>query len=134
MACPLLEKLAPETRNLIFEYVLTFNTPLKHAGKMQPFIEKLYQSSDSETDTESSAGSSHMEDTLQSVGTALLTICRLIFKEAVVIFYETNTLYHDADHCEVAKIFSPQATDLSLATKVTMKITEWDDNTKSLST
>jgi len=105
MACPLLEKLATETRNLIYEYVLTFNTPLKHARKMQPFIEKLYQSSDSETDTESSAGSSHMEDTLQSVGTALLSTCRLIFKEAVVIFYENNTIYLDADHCEVARIF-----------------------------
>ena len=30
--------------------------------------------------------------------------------------------------------FLAQATDLSLATKVMMKITEWDDNTKSLST
>jgi len=122
MACPLLEKLAPETRNLIYEYVLTFDTPLKHIRKLQPFINKLYQRSDSETETASGATSSHTGDSLQSVDTALLGTCRLIFKEAIV-FYENNTIYLDAEDCDVAKIVSPRATDLSLATQVTMKIT-----------
>lgn len=133
MACPLLGKLAPETRNLIYGYVLTFDTPLKHAQKMKPFINKLYQSSDSETDTASSAESSHTSDSLRRVDTALLSTCRLVFKEAIVAFCENNTIYLDADDCEAASIVSPQATDLSLATKVMMKITGWDDETKSLS-
>ena len=137
MACPLLEKLAPETRNLIYEYVLTFDIPLKHVRKMQPFINKLYQRSDSETETSSSAGlndvANDMADILQLVDTALLRTSRLIFKEAIVTFYENNTIYLDADHCEAARIVSPQATDLSLARQVMMKISGWDDDTKSLS-
>jgi len=132
MACPLLEKLAPETRNLIYEYVLTFDAPLKHAQKMQPFINKLYQRSDSETETTSSAGSSDMADTLHRVDTALLSTCKLIFQEAIVTFYEKNVIYLDVEDCEVTSIVSPQATDLSLARQVMMKITDWNNDTKSL--
>lgn len=133
MACPLLEKLAPEIRNLIYKYVLTFDTPLKHAQKMRPFINKLYQRSDSDTGNTSSAGSSDMADSLQRVDTALLSTSRLIFKEATAAFYENNVIYLDADHCEAASIVSPRATDLSLATQVMMKLTGWNDGTKSLS-
>jgi hypothetical protein len=133
MACPLLKKLASETRNLIWEYVLTFDTPLKHAQKMKPFINKLYQSSDPETGTKSGAESNHVEDSLQCLDTALLCTSRLIFKEAIATFYENNTIRFDADHCEAASIVSPRATDLSLARKVMMKITGWHDDTKSLS-
>jgi hypothetical protein len=133
MACPLLGKLAPETRNLIYEYVLTFDTPLKHAQKMKPFINKLYQRSDSEAETASDVGPSRMEDSRQRVDTALLSASRLIFKEAIVVFYENNTIYLDADDCDVASIKSPQATDLSLATQVSMKLSIYDKNDKSLS-
>jgi hypothetical protein len=135
MACPLLENLAPETRNLIYEYVLTFDTPLKHAQKMKPFINKLYQNSDSEAETTSmsSVGPSHVEESLQRVDTALLSTSRLIFKEAILTFYENNTIYLDADDFEVAIVKSPQATDLSLATQVMMKITSWKNAAKSLS-
>jgi hypothetical protein len=104
MACPLLEKLAPETRNLIYEYVLTFDTPLKHARKLQPFINQLYHRDDSETETASGATSSHTWDSLQRVDTALLGTCRLIFKEAIVAFYENNTIYLDTEDCDVARI------------------------------
>ena len=41
MSCPLLEKLAPETRSIIYEYVLSFETPVKHATNLQPFLQKL---------------------------------------------------------------------------------------------
>lgn len=133
MACPLLEKLAPETRNLIYEYVLTFDTPLKHAQKMKPFINKLYQRSDSETEAASSAESTQTEDSLQRVDASILRTCTLVFKETIVIFHENNTIYLDADDCDVASIVSPRATDLSLATQVMMKITSWEDDTKSLS-
>ena len=104
MACPLLKELAPEIRNLIYGYVLTFNTPLKHAQKSQPLINKLCQSSDSETETASSAGSSHIADSLQLVDTALLSTCRLILKEAIVAFHENNTIYLDAEHRDVEYI------------------------------
>lgn len=100
---------------------------------MQPFIEKLYQSSGSETETATSAQTSHIEDSLQRVDTALLSTSRLIFKEAIAAFYENNVIYLDAEHCEAASIVSPRATDLSLATQVMMKITGWYDDTKSLS-
>lgn len=133
MACPLLERLAPETRNLIYEYVLTFDTPFKHAQKMRPFINKLYERSDSGTGTTSGAASSHMADSLQRVDTALLSTSRLIYKEAVVAFYKNNVICFDADGCEAASIVSPRATDLSLATQVMMKITGGYDTAKSLS-
>jgi hypothetical protein len=41
MSCPLLEKLAPETRAIIYEYVLSFETLVKHATNLKPFLEKL---------------------------------------------------------------------------------------------
>lgn len=37
----LLDKLAPEIRNVIYEYVLSFDTPLKHVTRMKPFVKKL---------------------------------------------------------------------------------------------
>lgn len=133
MACPLLEKIAPETRNLIYEYVLTFDAPLKHAQKMKPFINELYRSSDSETEELSDEGPNHAVGPLQRVDTALLSASRLIFKEAIAVFYENNTIYLDAEHCEAASIVSPLATDLSLATRVTMKFSMWEKDDRSLS-
>jgi len=41
MSCPLLNKLAPETRVLIYEYVLSFGMPVKHATNLKPFLHKL---------------------------------------------------------------------------------------------
>jgi len=42
MACPLLEKLPPELRTKIYEYVLYFdNAPLRHTKQLQPFVKKL---------------------------------------------------------------------------------------------
>jgi hypothetical protein len=42
MACPLLDKLAPELREKIYGYVLDFdNLPLRHATQLQPFVKKL---------------------------------------------------------------------------------------------
>jgi hypothetical protein len=42
MACPLLDKLPPELRRKIYEYVLYFDdVPLRHVKQLQPFIKKL---------------------------------------------------------------------------------------------
>ena len=42
MAFPLLEKLPPELRTKIYEYVLYFeDVPLRHVKRLQPFVKKL---------------------------------------------------------------------------------------------
>lgn len=42
MACPLLNKLPPELRAKIYEYVLDFDdVPLRHITQLQPFVKKL---------------------------------------------------------------------------------------------
>jgi hypothetical protein len=42
MACSFLDKLAPELREKIYEYVLAFDdVPLRHATQLQPFVKKL---------------------------------------------------------------------------------------------
>ena len=42
MACPLLNKLPPEVRERIYEYVLYFDdVPLRHITQLQPFVKKL---------------------------------------------------------------------------------------------
>lgn len=51
MSCPLLDKLAPETRVLICEYVLSFETPVKHATNLKPFLEKLIAGGKSNPET-----------------------------------------------------------------------------------
>ena len=42
MACPLLDKLPPELRAKIYEYVLYFDdVPLRHITQLQPFVKEL---------------------------------------------------------------------------------------------
>lgn len=42
MACPLLNKLPPELRKKIYEYILYFDdVPLRHITQLQPFVKKL---------------------------------------------------------------------------------------------
>jgi hypothetical protein len=123
MSCPLLEKLAPETRNLIYEYVLTFETELKHVQKMQPFIDKLCRRTASDSDLlPTSAESSEVNDPVHRVDTSILTASKLIYNEAIVIFYENNDIRFESGNCKHDDIVSPLATDLSLATRVVMRI------------
>jgi hypothetical protein len=131
MYCPLLDKLAPETRALIYEYALSFDTPLKHVTKMQPFVEKLTgldcetdpSSTGSEVDAATKSTSDGANESLQCINTSLLTASKLIYTEAIATFYKQNTIHIDAQQiCNSGKIISPPATDLSLAKHVVSKM------------
>ena len=122
MSCPLLEKLAPETRDLIYEYVLTFDAPLKHVYDMQPFVEKHYLPGDSETETASGAESSYTEDSLQRVNTSILTTSKLIYTEAIAAFYKSNVVTVHSRICTPGHVTTILAADLALATKVVVKL------------
>jgi len=117
-----LDKLAPETRAMIYKYVLSFDTPLKHITKMQPFVKKL-------TGSEVESGPPHItgSDTeaiteLQRVNTSILTASKPVYVEAVAVFYKLNTIHFDAQMCTFESLVSPRATDLSLVTQVVVKI------------
>jgi hypothetical protein len=120
MSC-LLEKLAPETRTMVYEYVLSFDKPLKHATKMQPFIEKL-----TGVKPNSTSGSTGLETEtameFRLVNTSLLTVNKLIYLEAVAVFYKHNSFYYDAEMCTFESLVSPCATDLSLAKQIFVKM------------
>lgn len=121
MSCPLLEKLAPETRNLIYEYVLTFDTALKHAKNMQPFLQKLCKRTNSEAESTTSADPREANGSLQPVNISILLASKLIYTEAITIFYENNTVYFDASNCKYEDLVAPRATDLSLAKQVVVE-------------
>ena len=127
MSCTLLDKLAPETRTLIYEYALTFDTPLKHVHKMRPFLDKPARSTESTESTESNAEMASDEEPspaseyLNRVNTSVLTASKLIYKEAITVFYRHNTITIDATVCKPENIAKLRATDLSLATRATVK-------------
>lgn len=130
MSCSLLDKLAPETRTLIYEYVLTFDTPLKHVHKMRPFLEKSLQSKElkksndanksnkSTTETASTEEPSAASHSSNSVNTAILTTSRLIYQEAIAVFYKHNTITIDTAICGLEKIERLRRTDVALARQV----------------
>jgi hypothetical protein len=120
MSCPL-EKLAPEIRTVIYGYVLSFDTPLKHVNKMRPFVKKL---TGVEPTSYSCITGSENESTtnLQPVNTSILTANKLIYTEAIAVLYEHNTILFDAHMYTTKGISSPLASDLSLATHIIVKI------------
>lgn len=127
MSCDLLEKLAPETRTLIYKYVLTFNTPLKHVHKMRPFVEKSGQNTESaesnkcKTETSSSEEPPTANDSFNRVNASLLTTCKLVYKEAIAVFYKLNTIAFDTAICKLRNLLALHTSDLSLATQVTVE-------------
>jgi hypothetical protein len=123
MSCSLLEKLAPETRTLIYEYVLTFDAPLKHAYNMRPFLEKSgksTESNESKTEEVLSEEPSAASNYFNRVNTSILTTSKLVYNEAIPVFYKQNTITIDAAVCRPENITELRATDLSLATQVTL--------------
>jgi hypothetical protein len=106
---------------MIYEYVLSFDTPLKHVTHMQPFVKKLTGvepksgSGSTETETETATDS-------QRVNTSILATSKLIYVEAVAVFYKHNTIHFDAQMCTFESLVSPRATDLSLAKQIVIKM------------
>ena len=88
---------------------------------MQPFVEKL-------TGIEPKSGSgttdSDVETTTDSrcVNTSLLAASKLIYVEAIAVYYKHNTIHFDAELCANEDIVLPRATDLSLARHVIVKM------------
>jgi hypothetical protein len=63
-----------------------------------------------------------VDDSGHRVDTSILTTSKLIYNEAIKIFYENNVIRFDSESCKAEDIVSPLATDLSLATWVAMRI------------
>jgi len=141
VSCPLLDKLAPETRSIIYEYVLSFDTLIKHATNLQPFVQKLTgaecnletgstklerksASKTNRAEPESSPGTepSDVDRSLRCVNTSILATSKLIYAEAIDVFCKNNTISVDAIFCENRVLTSPLATDLSLATQIVAEI------------
>lgn len=124
MSCALLKKLAPETRTMIYEYALTFETPLKHVHKMRPFIEKSGQNTESpeshnsKTETSSSEESPAANDSFNRVNTSILTASKLIYQEAIAVFYKYNTITIDNAICKPENVERIRRTELALARQV----------------
>jgi len=130
MSCPLLDQLAPETRNLIYAYALTFDAPLKHVHKMRPFVEKSakntgsidsIESNESKAETASSEEPSTVSSSFNHVNISILTTSKLIYKEAIAMFYKHNTINIEASMCRLENVLALHTTDLSLATHVTVE-------------
>jgi hypothetical protein len=51
-----------------------------------------------------------------------LTASKLIYTEAIAVFYKSNTVSIDAQFCAYEALESPKTTDLSLATQVVTKV------------
>lgn len=127
-SCPLLDKLAPETRVRIYEYVLFFEKPVKHAKNMRPFIEKITDSK-AGSDAESNFyppptydDSSEATESLCPINTSILSTNKLIYTEAVKVFYENNVIQFDVLDSERRSSVRLRETDLSLATRVITKV------------
>lgn len=120
MSCSL-DKLAPETRAIIYEHVLSFDTPLKHVTKMQPFVKKL-TGAEPKSDSGSTGSETETITNPQRVNTSLLTASKLIYVEAIAVFYKHNTIHFDAELYASEDIVSPRATDLSLAKHVVVEV------------
>jgi len=129
MSCPLLDKLAPEIRTHIYEYVLSFATPLRHENRMKPFLEKMLSPTDAQPkpEVDGTPGASHLSDapkddaksrsSSRRIDTAILLANKLVFTEAIEVFYNMNTIHVEEELCQLAKSHTVQ-TDLSLAKHV----------------
>ena len=51
-----------------------------------------------------------------------MTASKLIYTEAIAVFYKSNIITVDAKFCPYDALESPKATDLSLATQVVTKV------------
>lgn len=124
MASPFLDKLAPETRCRIYEYALTFDTPLYHATQLEPFNKK-----ETGVDPKPRPKEPQLNPTGTSpatvptkVNTSLLLTSKKIYLEAIPVFYKHNTI-NFRTHFQDQNLLrlrppSPLRSDLSLAENI----------------
>lgn len=106
---------------MIYEYVLSFGAPLQHATKMQPFVKKL-SGVDSQPDSPGTGSEIETAADPRPVNTSILTASKLIYAEAIAVFYARNTIHFNAQMCTLESLVSPRATDLSLAKHIVVKM------------
>lgn len=134
MAIAFFDNLPPELRNKIYEYALDFeDTPLRHATQLQPFMRKLtgfdYDLPFALSD-QPSRGTSLAWTTCdlplpeRMISTGIRSTSKLIYSEAIKVFYEQNVIIVDIDLLKLPKITSPAASDLSLATRIIISSNE----------
>lgn len=101
MSSSLLEKLAPELRKHIYEYVLTFDAPLRHVARMRPFADKIITYNGIPWSQLAFLGSDSTTTNMNGdeplappspANTSLLVANKLIYTEAIAVFYDANTI------------------------------------------
>lgn len=130
MSSPLLDKLAPDLRQRIYEYVLAFDAPLHHVARMRPFFDRIITYNGipwsqfgflgSESITASTNGHKPLASS-SPVNTSLLVANKLVYTEAITAIYDTNATRFESQ-LSWLRIIPPHATDLSLAKHVICKI------------
>lgn len=125
---------------MIYDYVLDFNEPLRHVTKMKPFGEKLIDNSNitwsqlcapggpeanttadaSEEDLE--AESEPSESSRHPVNTAILVANKLVYSEAISVFYDNNTIHFEPQLCWAKDLTPLRTSELSLAKHLVVKI------------
>jgi len=80
------------------------------------------QSTEAESESSLSAKARDNEAPIQYVNTSILTASKLIYTEAIAVFYKRNIISIQARLCDYRDLESPLATDLSLATQTVTKI------------
>lgn len=131
MACPLLEKLPPELRKQIYEYLLDFNiVPLRHATQLQPFVKKIaygarklpFKFLDLRVKGPTSGWTAcdlpSFDDNL--IDTGILFTSKLIYTEAIKAFYDLNVFSVDIELFKLGSLCPCVHTcsDLSLAKRL----------------
>lgn len=123
MACAFLDKLPSELRKQVYEYILDFDIPLRHATQLQPFVKRLtgvdgelpFDYEDQQVGNSSLAWIPMEEADVAN--TDILSTNKLIYNEATKVFYDLNVISVDIELFKLA-ITSPTATDLSLAKRL----------------
>jgi hypothetical protein len=65
---------------------------------------------------------SGVDGSLRRIDTSILTTCKLVYNEAISVFYTSNIILFEAQLCRRKDITHPRGTDLSLATRMVIKI------------
>ena len=95
--------------------------------------ESDWESIDGEDDSDTESTEAELESSpgtkaagepepLSLVNTSILTASKLIYTEAIAVFYKSNIISIDAQFCPYEALESPKTTDLSLATQVVTKV------------
>lgn len=140
MACLFLDNLPSEIRKQIYEYVLDFDdVPLRHATQLQPFVKKL-TGPDGELPFQCKSPSlawdlCDLPFADPPVSVDILCTSKLIYTEAIKVFYDQNIISVDIELFKLANVTSPDApgSDLSLAKRLVVKFNKICDRHTVLS-